>query len=233
MNDAPRVAPDLGGVIGSALRDLLPALKSRQNVFAGLTIIGWIGCIGLLMSGIVDAAKTNPPGQMAHPEYYAIGMPLVTLAVLIGAFYALANAVRTVRPDFRMTVPLFFGVFGYSLLVGLIVVIGCIALVIPGLYLMIKLLPAPYIYLLGEREPMKRSWNITRGRFWWTVLVLIVISACVQIGGYAIGIVGAIAYFIPFALYVLAPVLIVALFAMYQFQYNAYVRWFDELIRTA
>jgi hypothetical protein len=80
---------------------------------------------------------------------------------------------------------------------------------------------------------LKKSWEVTKGRFWWNVLMLILIGLCAQVGIYAIAIVGAIVYFIPFAIFALMPIFVATLFAIYQFQYNAYVRWFDELLKTA
>ena len=233
MIDVPKPSPDLGGDISAALRDTWPAMQTWLAWLIAVVVGACIGGIGVIASGLIDAMKTNPPGQMAHPEYFMSGEPLLGIAVLVGAFFALASAVRTVRPDFRMTVGRFFGFLGYGILCGLIIAIGFICLVIPGFYLAVKLSPAPYIYLLGEGDPLKKSWEITKGRFWWTVLAFFVIGLCSQVGLYAIGIVGAIVYFIPFAIFAFIPIFVAMLFAVYQFQYNAYMRWFDNLLKTA
>jgi hypothetical protein len=233
VNDAQRLYPELGGVIGGALRDTWPALKSWLGWLIAMLLVAGAGLVSIFSSGFMEAVKTNPPGDIAHPALYGVGLCAVVLSIIVGAIFCLTSAIRTVRPEFRMTVGTFFGFLGYSLLVGLIVTVGFVCLVIPGFYLAIKLSPVPYLYLFGEREPMKRSWAIMKGRFWWTVLMLFVVGLCAQVGAYAIGIVGAVGFFIPFALFVLAPAIVAGLFAIYQFQYNAYVRWYDELLKTA
>ena len=233
MNETSRIAPDLGGDISAALSDTWPAMQSWMPWLAGVIVAACACGIAMLASGIIDALKARPPGAMAHPEYIIIGEPLFVLAMIVGTFFALASAVRTVKPDFRMNAGIFFGFLGYSILCGLIIMMGFICLIVPGFYLAIKLSPAPYIYLLGESEPLKRSWEITRERFWWTVLMMFVVGLCTQVALYAIGIVGIVVSFIPFVIFAFVPVFIAMLLAMYQFQYNAYVRWFDNLLKTA
>jgi hypothetical protein len=233
VNDTPRLAPDLGGTISGALQDTWPAFKSWIPWLIGVVIVCCAGGYLVFQSGFYQSIATKEPGSIAHPEYYGGGIGLIDLGFAVGACFALASAVRAIQPDFRFTVGKFFGFLGYSILVGIIMVLGFICLVIPGFYLFVKLGAAPYYYLFGEGEPMKKAWETTKERFWWTVLAYFLIALCTQVGMYALMIVGAIAYFIPFALVVVAPILVAGLFAVYQFQYNAYVRWFDNLLKTA
>lgn len=233
MIDTPRLTPDLGGTISGALSDTWPALRSWLPWLVAVVVVICAGAALIFASGFFQAAATKPPGRVAHIEYYIAGESVLIVAIVVGATFALASAVRTIKPEFSMTAGTFFGFFGYGLLSALIIMVGFICLVIPGFYLAIKFSAVPYVYLLGEREPLKTSWKITKGRFWWTVLVVLLIGLCAQVGIYAVAIVGALISLIPFAIFALVPVFVAVLFAVYQFEYNAFMRWFDTLLKTA
>lgn len=58
------------------------------------------------------------------------------------------------------------------ILTGLIIVVGLVALIIPGLYLMGRLLISPYVLIdqnTGVIEALNRSWEMTKG-WTWSVL---------------------------------------------------------------
>ena len=65
---------------------------------------------------------------------------------------------------------------------GLIVLLGLIALVIPGVYLFIAFTVAGPVLILegiGARDSLRRSRNLVRGR-WWPVLGVLILSALVN-----------------------------------------------------
>jgi hypothetical protein len=73
-------------------------------------------------------------------------------------------------------------VFGVGILNGLAVLAGCIALIIPGIYILCRLLvgvPAALVEQLGPSEALSRSWRLTRdnaGRAFVLIVVYFVLS---------------------------------------------------------
>lgn len=216
-----------GDAFGAALRDTWPALRSW---IWWLVPVVLVSMAGLVVVGILNAPSDLPAsGEIWQVEAAcAIAIPFT-----VAAFFSLAGAVRTVRPDFRMTVRRFFGVIGWSLAASLIVMLGLVCLIVPGLYLLVKLGFTPYFYLLDESpgNQMATAWRRTRGAFWYTALMIFASGAIFEAVSYAGGFVlgGLAAISRPAALIAL-PVLFVVFFAALQFQYNAYMRWADALL---
>ncbi len=79
-----------------------------------------------------------------------------------------------------------------SILVGLVVLVGLILIVIPGLIFAVMLsvaIPALVVENLRGTDAMSRSWNLVKGHFWHAVGVIIVAGIITAVVG---GIVGAI-----------------------------------------
>lgn len=86
---------------------------------------------------------------------------------------------------------------GIALLGGLIVLCGLILLIIPGIYVGIRLSLANYAYLDRHetvQKSLRYSWNITKGKFWTVLLTSIVVVALYVLGVFALGIGLFIAY---------------------------------------
>ena len=86
----------------------------------------------------------------------------------------------------------FGSVLGASILVGIVVVIGFILLIIPGvifLTLLAVTIPVVVIERKGVTAAMSRSWNLAKGHF-WHVLGTVVVAAI--IAGVVGGLIGAI-----------------------------------------
>ena len=80
---------------------------------------------------------------------------------------------------------LLFSLVVASILYGLAVVAGTILLIVPGIYLAVKM----YFYDLaivdrgfGPVEALKESWNMTRGK-WWSVFGLLILLFIFNIAG--------------------------------------------------
>lgn len=81
-----------------------------------------------------------------------------------------------------------------SFLVGLIVSVGIILLVVPGIYLACKLAFTPYLVVdrkMGAIEAMQESWRMTRGHG-WTVFLIGLLGVAIVLLGLACLIVGVI-----------------------------------------
>ncbi len=84
----------------------------------------------------------------------------------------------------------FFRFVGVGLLSILIVIPGLIALILPGLYLLVRIIFAPYLLIdrdLSAVDAIKASWRMTDGRFMATagplgVILLVTIIATILFG---------------------------------------------------
>ena len=80
------------------------------------------------------------------------------------SYFALADAIRTIKPSFRFTVMRLIMFFVYSLVVAIAITIGLCVFLLPGIYLGAKLSQTTFAYLIDEaHNPFAASWHITRG----------------------------------------------------------------------
>ena len=116
----------------------------------------------------------------------------IDISVTIWSFAAIANAVRTFKPEYRMGGRTVVSVFLAGFLVGVSTLAGLVLLVWPGLYVATKWSMAQMAIVVdgGPVEAgLRRSWELTNGRFWRTfvffVLLILAVEATVVIPGAA------------------------------------------------
>lgn len=214
----------IGDIVASSWRDAWTTLKTyRTAVYVCLILAAIGGIVGIFPAmGASPQARAN--GLLT--DYDAAG-----LLVSILSFFALAAAVRTCRSGFAITVGRFFGILGYSILVGIIVGIGSALLVIPGIWFYGKLTLTPVLYCLYDDNPLAKSWNATTQRFWQTwglVLLVGIIAGLITAIGF--GIAAAIVNVVPFLGIVFAPAVVLLAALIAQFQWLALVRWAHNLV---
>lgn len=227
--------PDYSSVFSGSAHDAWTLLVARKNLvltmLIGLAVVTAIaGLAGGWNFGFnVEGAKAGtfpPSAYLADAAYY--------LAVMVLAFFALADSVRTVRPDFTLTFGGVLGLLGWSLVVGVIVDIGFLLFVIPGLYFFVKLSQAVYAYFLRPGEnPVGRSWEATNGHFWQTAGFYLLISIFIGIGmmlPFYIAFGGI--YLFPPAAIVLIPFVFGIWGFMVYFNQLIHVRWTEALLRA-
>jgi hypothetical protein len=69
-----------------------------------------------------------------------------------------------------------------SIISGIIVMLGFVALFIPGIFLGVKLFFVQYGILIGNKgvvSSLKNSWKITKGN-WWRVFILMIVFSIVS-----------------------------------------------------
>src|SRR5215207_4891535 len=115
----------------------------------------------------------------------------VLLATAV-CFKAVADAYLGVEPEWRRSlrfaVRRLGGLFGVAVLGGFLVLLGMIALILPGIWLFVMYsvaVPALLLERIGPVAALRRSFGLVRGRWWPTAGVLLV-------GYVLIGIVGAL-----------------------------------------
>ena len=240
---APPGRPSISETLTGAFRDGLALTKT--NAVPVLVLIGATVAFAILLvaTGTMKAISSGvntiePPGttvttNVAMPP---AGWALIAIAyvmIFVVSYYALAAGVRTIHPDFRMTVGRFFGSIGYTLLAMLMVLVAGIFLIIPAYWVGVKVLLMPYTYLLDGSQGgvLQKTWNMTTGYYWQTVGMLLLTGVC-------IGVLTELAFYLCAFIAGLVPVLgiifiplAVGVFAwVTHVSALVYVRWTDGLL---
>lgn len=214
--------PGIDVVLGSAFADSFEL--SKKNLAPALVMI----VLGALI-GLVFALTSRGQEDMLQGALFGCD-----IAIVVVSYYAIAAAVRTLNPSYRMTVGQFFGILGYSLLAGLLTMIASFVFVIPAFWVGPKVLLTPYVYAITNGAPgaLEKSWNMTTGYYWPTLGFYILLGLAVGVlAMIAFGIAGAISYAVPFTAIVAIPVAIAILVWLLHVQALAYVRWTASLLQ--
>jgi hypothetical protein len=197
--------PSIGGIIDRAFRDALPLMRTRARVYAFLAVIAAV--CGLFVP--FAQAIGNLPVDAVRLEL------LVQPPNILGAiamFFVTPAVARTVRPAFVMTVGRVFGLIGVLIALGVVVDIGFMLLIVPGVYMLGKWSQTVWTYLLGEgKNPFGESFEITKGHFWHTLGFALLLGIAVVVPlAVVFFCAAAIAGAVPFLAVVLAPIAFLA-----------------------
>lgn len=153
------------------------------------------------VEGVLALKKAAEDAPLTAPD----GIGLI-LGLLLGAYVSLVTyryVVRAVREEDAIDVTELIrsslGRYGMymvkNLLYYLVLFVSTLCLVLPGLYLIVRLQFVPLIAAnepeLSIKETFARSMTLTRGRF-WQLLGYGVASVCISIAGFLVLIVGAL-----------------------------------------
>jgi hypothetical protein len=118
---------------------------------------------------------------------------ILQAAMLRGAAQATIGDPVDVAASYRWGLRRFGSVLFLSLLVGLVVAVGFVLLIVPGVIFLVLLsvsVPALVVEGLRGREAMRRSWNLARGHFWHVLVVVLVAAIIAGIVGGLISAIG-------------------------------------------
>jgi hypothetical protein len=142
MNDLPKNAFDWGQLWGNDMQKLLT--------------VGALGMLGVTIGLIILA-------------YSFLAAPVVSY----GGDMIFVQAVRKIKPDFELLIKGFWENYLYiilaNLLVTALIVLGCFALIIPGIIIACRLAFVSYIVMDKKLDPIEAvelSWKLTRGHGW-------------------------------------------------------------------
>lgn len=190
-SDAPRLrSMELGEVIDEAIK----IYRANWQVLAGIVAVF---VIPIQILSIIAAQTGSTVGLIISGVIGALTSPL-----LGGAIAKAAGDLYLARePQLGDTIAFTLRRFGALLLIailtGLAVVLGLLLLVIPGIFLMVRLYFGSIAVVLegqGASDGMRRSFELTKGRFWpllgaaivifiITVVVTIIVSIPFAFGG--------------------------------------------------
>jgi membrane-anchored glycerophosphoryl diester phosphodiesterase (GDPDase) len=118
--------------------------------------------------------------------YWLVVLPLLSGAMIFYTYRSLTRNQVTVGQAFNQANRRLLQLIGVSIMCFLLVLAGCIALIIPGLYVSYRLIFSLYATVIDNSsvsDSLSSSWELTKGR-WWLVFrsyLLIVFAAFVPI----------------------------------------------------
>jgi uncharacterized membrane protein len=130
----------------------------------------------LIFSGIFKVVENMISESIKNYPFTALGVVLIFVLVQIiismiftKASLQVSNNEAAGSGDFLSFLNSFFSFFGASILYGLVVAVGLILLIIPGIIWAIRFSQYGYIIIdkgIGPIQALKESWEITRGSEW-------------------------------------------------------------------
>lgn len=208
------------------------------------SLLGSIGCS--VDSSFADNLGNNPDPQVvmqALSEAITV-TPWIIVGVLISLYIGfvmyrmLRNAIVKGRPyenlldELKIDLTQFALFFVVELLYGIAVGIGFMLCIIPGIFISIRWMFAPYIMAtenVGITEAFGRSWNMTKGNF-WDLFLLGLVAIGIIIVGFCACCVGVL-----FAEVIVDFMLVLAYFALkpYEPEYEPSSDIFEEVVEDA
>jgi len=206
--ELPAAPLSIGGVLDSAIRLYRDSI--RRSWVLALLYSGALGVFGLVWAvalGKVVGPAAKDPRQILALMFSPVMLAGLAIAILVSfVFYGALMKTLSAWAQGNQSLPLgeaiaigmrrFPAVVLGCLINGLAVGIGLILLIIPGIYLFGKMplwMAAVFVDDVGAMEGLRRSWRLTRGRWWHGAVIITVAVIMIYVFALAFGLVaGAI-----------------------------------------
>ncbi len=193
--------------IGEAIKFGWQTMKQNFWFFAGLLII--TGLIFIVPDVIADLLEEESQGLAFAVSIAGSILSIVIIPGLVKISLNFCDNVKSEIIELFSQYRLFFKFLFASILYVLIVIAGSILLILPGIYLAIRL--QFYKYFIVDKqsritESLKRSWQVTQGSF-WNLFLLGLLLGLINLAGFLVFLVG---------LFVTVPTTIVAVAFVYR-----------------
>jgi len=199
----------VSGAIRSTLLEAWQIYRTRFLLIAAVVIVVWLPCelinsyAGAFIFPPDDFVKSYKLGQFFANFVGIIATAAVTFIAMTSRMGQTASFGSAMEAGLRAWGRLWWA----RLLSGLVILIGLVLLVVPGIYLMTRLAFVETVAVVEGTTgstAMKRSFDLTEGRFWKTFLfgvaafgLFIIPMAIVNLGlGFAQGLIPALDYWL-------------------------------------
>lgn len=149
----------------------------RENAANLLLIVAVVVVPLTFVSAVIVQTGVTILGLLVGAAIGIIIWAVLQAAVLRGAAQATIGDPVDIEASYRWGLSRFGSVLLVALLVGIVVAVGFLLLVIPGLIFLVFLsVSEPALIVENRRgtEAMSRSWNLVRGHFWHALVVILV-----------------------------------------------------------
>lgn len=195
MYQAPNSPQSIGGVLDDGFGLFRAAFKDTF-VLAGVAAL----LSPLLNRLFLTAGAETPSGAailgIVIASLVILAMTIAIYAVVIVRIDAVARGrALTLGAATEIGIRRAPAVLGAGILYGLAVLIGCILLLIPGIFLMVALAFAVYAVVteqLGPIASQRFSWRLVRGYWWRTAVIMTIVGIIVSILYFLLGLIGGI-----------------------------------------
>ena len=163
----------------SARNLLRETFATAGSLYAPLLIINSPSLIFFALNSLDNLGSAGVPINII---YSFVVVPLLSGAMIFYTYRSLTRNQVTVGQAFNQANRRLLQLIGVSILCFLLVFAGCIALIIPGLYVSYRLMFSLYATVIDNSsviDSLSSSWELTKGR-WWLVFrsyLLIVVVA--------------------------------------------------------
>lgn len=151
------------------LRRSIDLIRQNPTLFLGIALLPGIISVPLSMFTIEGTA--HPPVTWAMFILAQIALAVVSILMAVALMRAVMNPALSIKDAYRESLPYFWRYILLSIMVGVVVLLGLIALIIPGIIFAVWFAFSYYILVvenIGGVEAMKRSKQLVAGR-WWMV----------------------------------------------------------------
>ncbi len=174
-------------------KDAFALVKANWTLFIGIAL--WPMIITYL-AVLFEPAQNTGVVNMTEWAVYGVLMVLVMISsVLMSAALILAvnNPAMGVKEAYKAAMKFFWSYIGLSILMSLIILIGFLLLIIPGIILSVWFAFASYVLVLenaGVVDSLRRSREYVRGR-WWGVFGRLILMSLVA---FAVSVIAAMLF---------------------------------------
>jgi membrane-anchored glycerophosphoryl diester phosphodiesterase (GDPDase) len=152
----------------SARALLRETFATAGPLYAPLLIINSPSLIFFVLNSLDNLGSA---GVALNIIYWLAAFPLLSGAMIFYTYQGLTRNQVTVGQAFNQANRRFLQLIGVSIMCFLLVLAGCIALIIPGLYVSYRLMFSLYATVIDNSsviDSLSSSWELTKGR-WWLV----------------------------------------------------------------
>lgn len=179
--------------IGRVFR-LLPKVMGQESISLWLIFSGLGGVLNLLSAAFQYGLGAGGLAASLVAAFFSIIISVAACFVHYAAIHAadmrLAGTPLQAVQTLWIASVRFWDYLAMALLMGLVVIVGVVPLIVPGLFAWIAFslaLPALALRRLGISESMNMSWVATKGRRWrllaiWLVYAVVAFIALVCVG---------------------------------------------------
>jgi hypothetical protein len=200
-------------------------MRSRINVYAILAILSAITVVATLI-----LARSSDAATLMQVRIQSAIQPVNAFGT-VAAFFVIPAIVRTISPEFKMTLGRILVLVGIGIVLGVVIDIGFVLLIVPGVWFLVKWCVVTWCYLLSDgKNPFGESWEITTGHFWETLGFLLLLSLLVAgVALVAYGVPIFIAMFVPAVAVIAVPIALLGYVYVYHVATLAQMRWMVAL----
>lgn len=182
MEETKNTFPELEPEVGSVYSYGWQILKTNFWALLGMVVVG-----ALLSAAPSIFTEGNP--MRDHNAFSSLFWILVSGPVSFGIAWAFLKAVRKedfeIKDMFAAFGPNYWNVLVANLLVTVVVALGFVLLIVPGIYLACKLAFVPFLIMdkgMKFSDAFSTSWDMTKGHG-WTIFLMGLLAIPIAIGG--------------------------------------------------